>query len=85
MTLEDLAPQRLFSMEGQVVLLTGAAGGIASGLARGFAAAGARLGLADRSEAVEARAEALRAAGLCADPAVRAWLRARAEEGEAGG
>jgi len=33
----------------------------------------------------EARAEALRAAGLCADPAVRAWLRARAEDGEAGG
>lgn len=45
-----LAPARLFSLAGKVVLLTGAAGGIGGGLARGFAAAGARLVLADRRD-----------------------------------
>lgn len=59
----DLAPQRLFSLDGKVVLLTGAAGGIALGLAKAFAAAGARLVLADRSEAVHERAAQFRAAG----------------------
>ncbi len=61
---EHLAPARLFSMQGQVVLITGAAGGIASGLIAGFAAAGAKLVLADRNDAVLARTEALRAAGV---------------------
>jgi gluconate 5-dehydrogenase len=56
---EALAPARLFSLAGKVVLLTGAAGGIGGGLARGFAAAGARLVLADRSEAVRQRASEL--------------------------
>jgi len=70
MALDQFAPQRLFSMENRVVLLTGAAGGIASGLARGFAAAGARLVLADRDPAVEARAEELRAAGADASALV---------------
>jgi len=60
---EHLSPARLFSLQGQVVFITGAAGGIAAGLAPGFAAAGARLVLADRSDAVLARAEALRAEG----------------------
>jgi gluconate 5-dehydrogenase len=59
----DLAPQRLFSLAGQVVLLTGAAGGIGLGLARAYAAAGARLALADRSEAVHERAAQFRDAG----------------------
>ena len=59
----ELAPQRLFSLDGKVVLLTGAAGGIALGLAKAFAAAGARLVLADRSEAVHERAAQFRAAG----------------------
>lgn len=59
----DQAPQRLFSLEGKVVLLTGAAGGIALGLTKAFAAAGARLVLADRDEAVHARAAAFRDAG----------------------
>ena len=60
---EHLSPAKLFSLQGQVVFMTGAAGGIAAGLAPGFAAAGARLVLADRSDAVLARAEALRAGG----------------------
>ncbi len=60
---QHLAPGALFSLEGRVVFMTGGAGGIAAGLAQGFAAAGARLVLADRNEAVEARAEQLCAAG----------------------
>ena len=39
----ELAPQQLFSLQDQVVVITGAAGGIGGALARGFAAAGARL------------------------------------------
>ena len=58
-----LSPASLFSLEGKVALITGGAGGIASGLARGFAAAGARLILADRNEAVVPRVEELRGAG----------------------
>lgn len=58
-----LAPDRLFSLQGRVALITGGAGGIASGLARGFAAAGARVILADRSEAVRERAREFREAG----------------------
>ena len=59
----QLAPASLFSLEGKVALITGGAGGIASGLARGFAAAGAKLMLADRNDAVTKRADELRAAG----------------------
>lgn len=58
-----LAPSRLFSLEGRVALITGGAGGIAQGLANGFAAAGARVVLADRDDKVHARAAALRDAG----------------------
>lgn len=60
---DHLSPAKLFSLQGQVVFMTGAAGGIAAGLAPGFAAAGARLVLCDRSDAVLARAQALRADG----------------------
>lgn len=60
---EHLAPAALFSLQDRVVFMTGGAGGIAAGLAQGFAAAGARLVLVDRNEAVEARAEELRRAG----------------------
>ena len=59
----NLSPASLFSLEGKVALITGGAGGIASGLARGFAAAGARLILADRNDAVVPRVEELRRAG----------------------
>lgn len=59
----DQAPATLFSLEGRVVMLTGAAGGIALGLAKAFAAAGARLVLADRTEAVHERAAQFRDAG----------------------
>lgn len=55
----SLAPAQLFSLEGQVVFITGAAGGIAAGLIPGFAAAGAKLVLADRNDAVHTRAQAL--------------------------
>ena len=60
---EHLSPAKLFSLQGKVALITGGAGGIASGLSRGFAAAGARLILADRNEAVAQRADELRRAG----------------------
>ena len=60
---QGLSPARLFSLEGKVALITGGAGGIASGLAKGFAAAGARLILADRDEGVKERVEEFRAAG----------------------
>lgn len=62
----DQAPERLFSLQGRVVLLTGAAGGIALGLAKAFAGAGATLVLADRSNAVHERAAQFRDAGASA-------------------
>ncbi len=61
---EHLSPAKLFSLQGQVVFVTGAAGGIASGLIPGFAAAGAKLVLADRSDAVLARSREMQAAGV---------------------
>ncbi len=60
---EDYAPEKIFSLAGRTVFITGGAGGIAAGLCRGFAAAGARLVLVDRDEAVIARAEEFRSAG----------------------
>lgn len=60
---QGLAPSTLFSLKGKVALITGGAGGIAEGLARGFAAAGATLVLADRNEAVHERARQFRDAG----------------------
>ncbi len=60
---EDQAPERLFSLRGRVVLLTGAAGGIALGLSKAFAAAGATLVLADCNVAVHERAAQFREAG----------------------
>ncbi|HJU24958.1 MAG TPA: SDR family oxidoreductase [Casimicrobiaceae bacterium] len=60
---DHLSPAKLFSLAGKVALITGGAGGIATGLSRGFAAAGARLVLADRNEAVRQRAEELRRSG----------------------
>ena len=61
--LDNLSPAKLFSLEGKVAMITGGAGGIASGLAKGFAAAGARLVLADRNDAVNQRIDELRSAG----------------------
>ncbi len=60
---QDYAPEKIFSLKGRTVFMTGAAGGIAAGLCCGFAAAGARLVLVDRNEAVLARAEEFRNAG----------------------
>lgn len=59
----QLAPASLFSLKDKVALITGGAGGIALGLAKGFAAAGARIVLADRDEKVAERAEQFRQAG----------------------
>lgn len=39
---EDYAPEKIFSLAGRTVFITGGAGGIAAGLCRGFAAAGDR-------------------------------------------
>ena len=58
-----LAPEKLFSLAGKSVFITGGAGGIAGALANAFAAAGATLVLADRNPAVVERVEALTAAG----------------------
>lgn len=41
----------MFSLEGKIAVITGAAGGIGSATARRFAAAGARVVLADRADA----------------------------------
>jgi gluconate 5-dehydrogenase len=67
---DALAPASLFSLSGKVALITGGAGGIAFGLARGFAAAGARVILADRNEAVHQRVQQFRDAGAEAEALV---------------
>lgn len=46
--LERLAPARLFSLEGRVAIVTGAAGGIGRWLAAGFGLAGAKVLVTDR-------------------------------------
>ena len=63
----ELAPQQLFSLHGQVVMITGAAGGIGGALARGFAAAGARLVVCDLSQRVHTLAAQWREAGMDVD------------------
>lgn len=60
---KDYAPEKIFSLAGRTVFMTGGAGGIAAGLCRGFAAAGARLVMVDRDERVVARAGELRDEG----------------------
>jgi len=60
----ELAPQQLFSLQGQRVLITGAAGGIGGALARGLAAAGARLVACDINPRVHALAEQWRHEGM---------------------
>ena len=54
----------LFSLEGKVAFVTGAAGGIALGITQALAAAGARLALTDRSEEVADRAAELGSHGV---------------------
>jgi 2-deoxy-D-gluconate 3-dehydrogenase len=57
----------LFSLEGKTALITGAAGGIGSEIARTFARSGAKLVLADRDlEHTQALADALRGSGCTA-------------------
>ncbi len=63
----ELAPQKLFSLQGQVVLITGAAGGIGGALARGFAAAGARLVACDVNPRVHELAAQWRKEGMDVD------------------
>lgn len=63
----DLAPQQLFSLQGQVVLITGAAGGIGGALARGFAAAGAKLVACDLNPRIHELAAQWRESGMDVD------------------
>jgi len=63
----DLAPQRLFSLQGQLVLITGAAGGIGGALARGFAAAGAKLVVCDLHARIHELAAQWRNEGMDVD------------------
>jgi meso-butanediol dehydrogenase / (S,S)-butanediol dehydrogenase / diacetyl reductase len=58
--------------EGRTVVITGAGGGIGKGIASRFAAQGAQLVLADRSDAVHQAAEELGAVGVQADITVPA-------------
>jgi gluconate 5-dehydrogenase len=62
--LDHLAPATHFSLDGKVAFVTGAAGGIALGITLALAAAGARLALTDRSEAVADRAAELGSDGV---------------------
>jgi 3-oxoacyl-[acyl-carrier protein] reductase len=65
-----MMPQ-LFAVDGKVVLVTGAAGGIGRALVEGFAAAGASVVAAGREEAsIGATVKGLRSRGLDVTPAV---------------
>lgn len=64
-----MSAERATGLKGRVILITGAAGGIASVAARRFAAQGARLALLDR----DAEALAAVAAALPAPDAHRCW------------
>lgn len=63
----ELSPQQLFSLQGQVVLITGAAGGIGGALARGFAAAGAKLVVCDLNPRIHELAVQWRGNGMDVD------------------
>ena len=63
----ELAPEKLFSLQGQVVVITGAAGGIGGALARGFAAAGAKLVACDVNPRVHELAAQWRNEGMEVD------------------
>jgi len=54
--MNDLTPSELLDFTGKVVLVTGAGGGIGSGIARRFAEAGAKLAINYRSNEAGARA-----------------------------
>jgi gluconate 5-dehydrogenase len=60
----ELAPDTLFSLRDQVILITGAAGGIGGALARGFAAAGGRLIACDVNPRIHELAAQWRSEGM---------------------
>ncbi len=66
--LERLTPERLFSMERRVAVVTGAAGGVGRWLSAGFGLAGARVLLSDRDgDGLTDLAAELRERGIEAD------------------
>jgi NAD(P)-dependent dehydrogenase (short-subunit alcohol dehydrogenase family) len=68
-TIRELAPSELFSLDGSVAIVTGAAGGIGRWLAAGLGAAGASVLVTDVDEAgVDELSRSLVAAGVDAAP-----------------
>ncbi len=70
-SVRSLAPAALYSLEGRVAIVTGAAGGIGRWLSAGLGAAGAQLLLTDIDEAgLAAVASTLRSADVTVEPLV---------------
>lgn len=66
-TLAGFDPQRAFSLDGSVAVITGGGNGIGRGIAIGMARAGARVHVLDRdSSAANKVAELIQAQGFCA-------------------
>jgi NAD(P)-dependent dehydrogenase (short-subunit alcohol dehydrogenase family) len=68
------------SLEGKVAIVTGAAQGIGNAIARGLAAEGARIVVADLDRAEEAAAEFERGVGIAVDVSDEAQVRLLADE-----
>lgn len=70
--LDRIAPSRLYSLEGRVAVVTGAAGGVGRWLSAGFGLAGASLLITDRANVeLEALTDELRDLAIDVEPYVR--------------